>query len=125
MNFNTTSRIINGINRKILVIETDEPFKPKRIDVIQQTIESENETTYIDWYNAQTDLYKKNLEQDGKYYSWMLIDHKDTTTVVHKNGELQSENKLLKSQIQALTERSEFTDDCIAEMATKVYERPF
>lgn len=121
MNFNTTSQIINGIRRTILVIETDEPFYPKDTSVIQQMIESENETTYVDWYNAQTDLYKKNLEQGGKYYSWMIVDHKDITTVVHKNGELQDENKLLKSQIQALTERSEFTDDCIAEMATKVY----
>lgn len=35
--------------------------------------------------------------------------------------ELQQENKLLKAQIQAQTERSDFIEDCIAEMATQVY----
>ena len=34
---------------------------------------------------------------------------------------LQQENKLLKAQIQAQTERSDFIEDCIAEMATQVY----
>lgn len=35
--------------------------------------------------------------------------------------ELQAENKLLKAQLQAQTERSDFIEDCIAEMATMVY----
>ena len=34
---------------------------------------------------------------------------------------LQQENKLLKAQLQAQTERSDFIEDCIAEMAMKVY----
>lgn len=34
---------------------------------------------------------------------------------------LQSENKLLKAQLRAQTERSDFIEDCIAEMATVVY----
>lgn len=34
---------------------------------------------------------------------------------------LVAENKLLKAQIQAQTERSDFIEDCIAEMATQVY----
>lgn len=34
---------------------------------------------------------------------------------------LQQENKLLKAQIKAQTERSDFIEDCIAEMATQVY----
>lgn len=42
-----------------------------------------------------------------------------------KTGEyieqLQGENKLLKAQLQAQTERSDFIEDCIAEMATQVY----
>lgn len=32
-----------------------------------------------------------------------------------------AENKLLKAQLQAQTERSDFLEDCIAEMATIVY----
>ena len=35
--------------------------------------------------------------------------------------ELQQENKLLKAQLKAQTERSDFIEDCIAEMATQVY----
>lgn len=35
--------------------------------------------------------------------------------------DLVAENKLLKAQLQAQTERSDFLEDCIAEMATVVY----
>lgn len=34
---------------------------------------------------------------------------------------LQEENTLLKAQIKAMSERSDFIEDCIAEMASKVY----
>ena len=34
---------------------------------------------------------------------------------------LTQENKLLKSQLKAQTERSDFIEDCIAEMAGVVY----
>lgn len=34
---------------------------------------------------------------------------------------IQQENKLLKAQLQAQTERSDFIEDCIAEMAGVVY----
>lgn len=35
--------------------------------------------------------------------------------------DIQSENKLLKLQLQAQTDRSDFLEDCLAEMATIVY----
>ena len=35
--------------------------------------------------------------------------------------ELEEEKKLLTAQIQALTDRGEFIEDCIAEMATLLY----
>ena len=35
--------------------------------------------------------------------------------------ELANENKLLKAQLQAQTERSDFMEGCVAEMAEKVY----
>ena len=37
------------------------------------------------------------------------------------NAELEQENKLLKAQLNAATERSDFIEDCIAEMARQVY----
>ncbi|HJA40789.1 MAG TPA: hypothetical protein H9667_04595 [Firmicutes bacterium] len=35
---------------------------------------------------------------------------------------LEKENKMLKAQISALTEQQDFTNDLIAELATKVYQ---
>ena len=39
----------------------------------------------------------------------------------NKVKETQDENNLLKSQLQAQTDRSDFVEECIAEMATLVY----
>jgi hypothetical protein len=35
--------------------------------------------------------------------------------------DLQQENSLLKAQVQALADRNDFVDDCIAELAMLVY----
>ena len=37
------------------------------------------------------------------------------------NAELKQENKLLKAQLNAATDRADFVEDCIAEMAMQVY----
>ena len=37
------------------------------------------------------------------------------------NAELEAENKLLKAQIAAQSDRADFVEDCIAEMAMRVY----
>lgn len=37
------------------------------------------------------------------------------------NEELEQENKLLRAQLQAATDRQDFIEDCIAEMAMVVY----
>lgn len=38
-----------------------------------------------------------------------------------ENQELKKENTLLKAQIKAQSDRADFVEDCIAEMATQVY----
>ena len=38
------------------------------------------------------------------------------------NEELQAENELLRAQVKALSDREEFIEDCIAEMAMQVYQ---
>lgn len=38
------------------------------------------------------------------------------------NAELEAENALLKAQIQAVSDRGDFVEDVIAEMAMQVYE---
>lgn len=45
------------------------------------------------------------------------IEPEKTTTI----EDLKQENKLLKAQLKAQTERSDFIEDCIAEMAGVVY----
>lgn len=40
---------------------------------------------------------------------------------VKTNVELQAENELLRAQVQALSDRGEFIEGCIAEMAMQVY----
>lgn len=37
------------------------------------------------------------------------------------NNELAAENKLLKAQLAAVSDRNDFMEECIAEMATLVY----
>ena len=37
------------------------------------------------------------------------------------NAELEAENKMLRAQLQATTDRQDFIEDCIAEMAGVVY----
>lgn len=37
------------------------------------------------------------------------------------NAELEAENKMLRAQLQAATNRQDFIEDCIAEMAMVVY----
>lgn len=57
-----------------------------------------NDPTIIKYEKISEEKYKKNsIEQ------------------------LQQENKLLKAQLKAQTERSDFIEDCIAEMAGVVY----
>lgn len=49
-------------------------------------------------------------------------DHPDVTPEKPTTIEdLEQENKLLKAQLKAQTERSDFIEDCIAEMAGVVY----
>lgn len=85
---------------------------------------------------AQSHYLEKPL-YDGAVLRYKLVDGKvvERTTeeieadkaklpkpVIPKtNAELEQENKLLKAQLNAATERSDFIEDCIAEMAMQVY----
>ena len=62
-----------------------------------------------------------------EYCSTMRYTYKEinSTSATNTNEslveQLQQENKLFKAQLQAQTERSDFIEDCIAEMAGVVY----
>lgn len=45
----------------------------------------------------------------------------DPPTPEERLAQLESENALLKAQLQAQSDRSDFIEDCIAEMAMQVY----
>lgn len=80
-------------------------------------IELENETEFnrllaYGWKEIDYDLYKK-ISVDANTLS---SDHPITV-----EG-LQAENKLLKAQLQAQSDRADFIEDCIAEMAMQVYK---
>lgn len=60
-------------------------------------------------------------------FSGYVITNEDGTPAEYAEPELSvldrlaAENKLLKAQVQAQTERSDFLEDCLAEMAAQVY----
>ena len=85
---------------------------------------------------AQTHYLDKPL-YDGAVLRYKLVDGKVVERTAEEieadkaklpkpvipktNAELEQENKLLKAQLNAATERSDFIEDCIAEMAMQVY----
>ena len=110
MNFNTTSQIINGQRKTILVVETDEPFQPENANIVRQTIESGNETTYIDWYNAQTAFYKQNLERNEKYYNWMIVDHKEETSAIPESSYIELQQQITDADIAYIKAQQQITE---------------
>ena len=52
----------------------------------------------------------------------MDADYVPTPDPPKSNAELQAENELLRAQVKALSDRGEFIEDCIAEMAMQVYQ---
>lgn len=58
---------------------------------------------------------RTQAEMDGDYTA------QPGTSTPMTNAELEAENVLLKAQVQAISDRNDFVEDCIAEMATVVY----
>ena len=52
----------------------------------------------------------------------MDADYAPPSAPPKTNAELEAENALLKAQIQAVSDRGDFVEDVIAEMAMQVYE---
>lgn len=58
---------------------------------------------------------RTQAEMDGDYTA------RPVPTAPKTNAELEAENAMLKAQVQAISDRNEFVEDCIAEMAAVVY----
>ena len=69
--------------------------------------------------NEVTLMYKEIYENDKLIAT--IEEHEQEEPQKKLYTQLQQENKFLKAQLQAQTERSDFIEDCIAEMAGVVY----
>lgn len=56
------------------------------------------------------------IELDGKRVYQKIYTEDERTLLT-----LEEENKLLRAQISAQTERADFLEDCVAEMAAVIY----
>lgn len=69
--------------------------------------------------NEVTLMYKEIYENDKLIAT--IEEHEQEEPQKKLYTQLEQENKLLKAQLKAQTERSDFIEDCIAEMAGVVY----
>lgn len=69
--------------------------------------------------------YTYVLSEEDKRYPHekidMIVDDHRVVPIPGVTDLILQENKLLKAQLKAQTERSDFIEDCIAEMAGVVY----
>ena len=90
------------------------------------------------YHHAQGNYFDKPLCDERGIYRYKLVDGKPVErtqeemnadyvppevkpTDTERISQLESEKKLLTAQVQALSDRNDFMEDCIAEMATIVY----
>ena len=90
------------------------------------------------YHHAQRNYFDKPLCDERGIYRYKLVDGKPVErtqeemdadyvppevkpTDAERISQLESEKKLLTAQVQALSDRNDFMEDCIAEMATIVY----
>ena len=90
------------------------------------------------YHHAQGNYFDKPLYDERGIYRYKLVNGKPVErtqeemdadyvspevkpTDAERISQLESEKKLLTAQVQALSDRNDFMEDCIAEMATIVY----
>ena len=92
------------------------------------------------YHHAQGNYLPGPLMTDGRAYRYKLVNGKPvectpeeiaeqeaanqpepTPSIPEEVEALKNENFLLKAQIQAMSDRNDFIEDCIAEMAMQVY----
>lgn len=90
------------------------------------------------YHHAQGNYFRQPIIDDRGVYRYKLADGKAVErtreemdadyvppevkpTDAERISQLESEKKLLTAQVQALSDRNDFMEDCIAEMATIVY----
>lgn len=95
------------------------PNKPGRawVRFTQNAKQDENGWVY-DEYITEVEDTPGLLDEVKANYETLLMEAKANEK---SKAEIVAENALLKAQRAAATERSDFIEDCIAEMAMRVY----
>ena len=72
--------------------------------------------------NTETMMENAELVQVKKYDSewWFIL--REIPAEELERRRLAAENELLRAQVKALSDRGEFIEDCMAEMAMQVYQ---
>lgn len=93
----------------ILIDEKGCIISSTRERILKEQIEVEmtDETETLNYKYVDGELVELTPEEKSEYYP--------------KQSNI-SDNELLKAQIQAISERNDFIENCIAEMAMKVYK---
>ena len=92
------------------------------------------------YHHAQGNYFPMPIMTDGRAYRYKLVNGKPvectpeeiaeqeqanqpepTPSIPEEVEALKNENFMLKAQIQAMSDRNDFIEDCIAEMAMQVY----
>ena len=92
------------------------------------------------YHHAQGNYFPQPIMTDSGAYRYKLVDGQPVECTTEEIAEqeaanqpeqvpsiseevesLKSENFMLKAQIQAMSDRNDFIEDCIAEMAMQVY----
>lgn len=126
-------------------VQTDEQGRITRVEggYTISNIQNIEEWTFIDEgygdkYNlCQSNYFEKPIRTEEGVYRYKLADGKAVERTEEEiqadrdavpepvipptNAELEAENKMLRAQLQAATDRQDFIEDCIAEMAMQVY----
>lgn len=128
-------------NTYIVYVKTDEEGRIRAVD------SNYNNTDFTDWtqidegteykHSHAMSNYLGSLYTDDGIPRYKLVDGKaqerteeeiqadrdaiPEPVIPPTNAELEAENKMLRAQLQAATDRQDFIEDCIAEMAMVVY----
>lgn len=106
-----------GLNGSSFVsrAKVDESIFEGNLDVMTIS-DGETESTY------ENMMFVAQMERENGAAWYLVFTPKSRTQLQdEKIAALTAENKLLKAQTTAQTDRADFLEDCIAEMATLVY----
>lgn len=111
----TTMQDVLDMERSIVRIETDDGAQ---VDVCPGY---ENVVSVL--YEPATGIYRATFSRQEQEGIGAVLDAlaADNTTLHNALQQAESDSKLLRAQLTAATDRQEFIEDCIAEMAMQVY----